>query len=177
MARPSFAAVARLALVCAAIGVPVAVAWWWLTPPVRYAVRADGVYLANTLREPAVAADGWFAVCALVAGVLLGFLVALVGRGGDRLAQLLGLTAGGAIGAVVAWRLGVLLGPDTVPTEASVLAEGTRFDGPLQLRALGVLLLWPMAAVIVFFAAIAGLDAPPSRRAAVSDELEPSART
>ena len=147
----------RLTTASTALGVVMGVAWWALTPPTRLQKRSTGVFVVDQARETAVAADGWFAVCALTAGVLVGFLVAVLGRG-DRLAQLLGITAGGLLGSLVAWRVGVALGPDAVADQVRSLRTGARFQGPLRLSALGVLMMWPTSAVIVFFAAVAGLD-------------------
>ena len=146
--------VVQEALAGLAAGILVGVAWWWLTPVTRVESSASGVVVVNTLQEPRVAADGWFAICSLAAGAVLGILAALR-RDGDRLVRLAGLVAGSLLGALVAWRLGLLLGDAPQRTAA---ADGTaaEFDAPLKLSALGVLLLWPMAAVALFFTGLAG---------------------
>lgn len=121
--------------------------------------------------ETSIAADGWFAVCALVAGVLAAVVSgALLPE--RRLGVLAGLTLGGIGGSLVAWRLGVLLGPPSVEESAAALRDGTRFQGPLELSALGVLLAWSMASAIAFFAAVAGVE--PSRRGRASAGFEPA---
>jgi hypothetical protein len=132
---------------------------WWLTAPLPPIVkRADGLYRAGgEVNEAAVAADGWFAVVALVAGILLALAVYLRTRPG-RVVPLLALVAGGGVGAVVAWRTGVLLGPDDVESTAKGLPVGSHFHGPLDVSALGVLLAWPMGAVITYFAVAAGAE-------------------
>lgn len=109
------------------------------------------------MNESNIAADGWFAVTALVAGILVALVVYLRTRPG-RVVPLLALAVGGGLGAVVAWRTGVLLGPAAAESRAKGLAVGTRFDGPLELSALGVLLAWPMGAVITYFAVAAGAE-------------------
>jgi hypothetical protein len=111
-----------------------------------------------------------------------GVLVAVVGGAllrENRLGVLLGLAVGGIAGSVVAWRLGILLGPPSVEESAAGLSDGARFQGPLELSALGVLLAWSMASSVAFFAAVAGRE--PGRRAdgpAVSEapvpDLSPS---
>jgi hypothetical protein len=139
-------------------GLPVGLAWWLLAPAARLEKRSEGVFLVRATAETAVAADGWFAVCGLVAGTVVAVAAAVLVRD-QRLWVLAGLALGGILGSVVAWRLGVVLGPTPVETTAAGVREGARFDGPLGVSALGVLMTWSMAAVAVFFAAVAGLDA------------------
>lgn len=150
-------------------GVVLGVAWWLLAPVPRLRVRSGTAVEIAQRAETAVAADGWFAVCAAVVGAVAGLLAAVLVRR-DRLGALLGLTAGGVLGSVLAWQLGQALGPDEVAVTGAGPADGTRFDGPLRLSALGVLLTWPTTAVIVFFAAVAGLDSvDPDDRASAGD--------
>lgn len=122
--------------------------------------------------ETSIAADGWFAVCALVAGVLTAIVSgALLPE--RRLGVLAGLTLGGIGGSLVAWRLGVLLGPSTVEESAAALRDGARFQGPLDLSALGVLMAWSMASAIAFFAAVAGVESSRRERLDVMQESGP----
>ena len=137
-------------------GPAVGVVWWLVTPLPRAVKRADGVYFAHA-GEAAIAADGWFAVCTLVAGALAGLLVGLLLRR-DRMHALAALAVGGLVGAVIAWQVGALLGPDPFLDQAEALRAGTEFDGPLRLSALGVLMVWPISAVILFFGVVAGID-------------------
>lgn len=140
-----------------AAGLPLGLVWWLVTPLARLERRDEGVFAVGMREEAAVAADGWFAVGALFVGALAAVLVALLVR--RRLAGLAGLVIGGVLGSLLAWRLGVLLGPPSVEASAAAASDGARFDGPLDLSALGVLFAWPMAATVAFFAAVAGLDA------------------
>lgn len=146
-----------VAAVSAAAGLPVGLLWWLLAPLTPAVKRADGLYRVGGDAETAIAADGWFAVCTLAAGVVAGVAVSALLRR-DRLGALVGLAAGGVLGALVAWGLGVVLGPDSFEAQAAQLQVGDRFDGPLRLSALGVLLVWPVSAVILFFGVVAGLD-------------------
>jgi len=140
-----------------AVGLLLGLVWWLVTPLARLENRADGVFGVGRQAETAVAADGWFAVCGLVAGVVVALVAAFLVR--ERLAALVGLAVGGLLGSVVAWRVGAFLGPGPIQDTADGLQVGVRFDGPLDISALGVLLAWSMAAVAAFFAAVAGLDA------------------
>jgi hypothetical protein len=92
-----------------------------------------------------------------VAGVLVALVVYLRTRPG-RLGPLLGLVVGGVLGSVVAWRTGAMLGPDSLLSTAAGLKVGARFEGPLDLSAYGVLLAWPLGAVITYFAVAAGAE-------------------
>lgn len=138
-------------------GIPVAVVWWLLAPVPELTVAAGGVLFPQGETESAVAADGWFAICTATAGLVAALAVFARARR-TRVGALLGLTVGGLAAALVAWRLGVLLGPGAALTTARHLAVGARFDGPLELSALGVLFAWPIASVVAFFALTAGLE-------------------
>lgn len=140
-----------------AAGIPLGLVWWLVSPLARLEKRADGVFAVGRGEEAAVAADGWFAICAVLVGVLAAVLVAFLVH--QRLAGLAGLAVGGVLGSVLAWQIGSLLGPPSIEASAVSARVGARFDGPLDLSALGVLLAWPMAATVVYFAVVAGLDA------------------
>lgn len=140
-------------------GVPIGVLWWLVAPLPRLVVRANGIYLTEGETEVAVAADGWFAVCSLTAGLVVALVVfARIRR--SRVGALLGLAVGGLLAAVVAWRLGAWLGPGSIRSSAKGLADQARFNGPLELSAKGVLFTWPIASVVAFFALTAGLEPP-----------------
>ena len=141
---------------CAAAGVVVGLVWRLVVPLAVLEKDAAGVAQVGGA-ETEVAADGWFAVCAALAGVLAAVVAALVLRSG-RLGALTGLAVGGLVGAVVAWRTGLLLSPPELAASAKAARVGDTFEGPLRLSAYGVLLAWPTAAVITFFAIVAGLD-------------------
>lgn len=139
-------------------GLPVGLVWWLIAPLPRISKHADGLYRAGGEgNEAAIAADGWFAVLAVVTGIVIALVVHLLTRPG-RVLPLVGLAVGGVIGAIVAWRFGALLGPGEIEATARGLKVGARFDGPLDVTALGVLLAWPLAAVITYFAVSAGSE-------------------
>ena len=141
---------------CAVGGVLVGVVWRLVVPLAVLQKEATGVLQVGGA-ETEVAADGWFAVCAALAGVLAAVAAALLLRSG-RLGAVAGLAVGGLLGALVAWRVGLLLSPPAVAASAKAARVGDTFDGPLRMSAYGVLLAWPTAAVISFFAIVAGLD-------------------
>jgi hypothetical protein len=141
---------------CAVAGVVVGVLWRFVVPLAELKKTAAGVLQVGGA-ETEVAADGWFAVCAGLAGVLAAVAAALLLRSG-RLGALVGLAAGGLVGALVAWRVGLLLSPPEIAAAAKAARVGDTLEGPLRMSAYGVLLAWPTAAVITFFAVVAGLD-------------------
>lgn len=140
-------------------GLLLGLAWLWLAPRVPLVSDGKAVYLENTEGEHAVGADGTFVLLGLALGAVWALLVFLLfRRGGVPLVA--ALAVGGLLGSVIAWRLGVALGPTTdVVAHAREVGKGVTFDGPLQLRAKGALLAWPTAAMLVHLA-LTGLFGP-----------------
>lgn len=143
-------------LACVVAGAVTGVVWGLVAPLPRLQLVGDRVLSVDVEDETAVAADGWFAVCTAVAGILAAVAVFVRVRSAHAIA-LAALTLGGLLAAVVGWRVGVALGPDPVAEAARGLEDGAFFSGPLRLSALGVLLTWPLTSVITYFALAAGL--------------------
>jgi DivIVA domain-containing protein len=139
-----------------------------VTPLPQFQVVGGRVLSSEIDVESAIAADGWFAICAAVAGIVSAVVVFAVVRAA-RISALVGLTLGGLLASVVAWRVGVALGPGSVREAAAGLKDGASFSGPLRLSAFGVIFAWPLTAVIAYFALAAGLDT--SRRADPSTSI------
>ncbi|MFH9551335.1 DUF2567 domain-containing protein [Streptomyces sp. NPDC017435] len=127
--------------------------WVWLAPKVPLVGElTDGnwvVYFKDTEGEQAIGVDGTFTLLALGCGALSAVAVFLRRRrGGVPLVIALGL--GGLLGSLLAWRLGVWLGPDSdVIAHAQAAGKGVTFSAPLKLGAKGALLAWSFAAVLV----------------------------
>jgi hypothetical protein len=122
---------------------------------------SDGkaVYFKNSEGEEAIGADGTFVLLALGFGVLTAAVVFCVWRRGG-IGLVVGTVVGGVLGSLVAWRLGLWLGPpQDVAAHARAVGKGTVFDAPLQLRAKGALLVWPIAASAVHLG-LTGLFGP-----------------
>ncbi len=144
-----------VAALCAGTGVVAGVLWSVLAPRATWRAQDAGAALDGLTNQAFIGADGTLGALCLGAGAL----TALAGSalGGRRPVPLLaGLVAGGLLGAVLAWRTGVLLAPDAVQALARERPVGTAFEGGLRLRAPGVLLLWPIAAAVVVLAVAAG---------------------
>ena len=161
MPEPSAAAGRRRlltgALLALALAVALAVGWSLLapTPPVR---DRDGLLLSPLDPEFSAGQLSVFALLAVAAGLLHGALV-LLGRAARRPVAGLAVVGAAAVGSMVAWRLGVLLGPAPVAVQQ---AAGDDLVAPLSLGSLGVLGLWPATTAAVLFAGllISGLRSP-----------------
>lgn len=134
-------------------GVLLGVLWWWLAPQVPLVGdlvdRNWVVYLKDTEGEQAVGVDGTFTLLASAFGAVSAFVVFFLRRRGG-VPLVVALTVGGLLGSLLAWRLGVWLGPaQDVVAHAKDVGKGVTFSAPLKLRAKGALLVWSLAALVV----------------------------
>ncbi|MFF4761983.1 AAA family ATPase [Streptomyces sp. NPDC001292] len=134
-------------------GVPLGLLWLRLAPRVPLIANVSGsnwvVYLKDTEGEQAIGVDGTFTLLALAFGVLSAVVVFLVRRRGG-VPLVVALCVGGLLGSLLAWRLGVWLGPEQdVIAHAKAVGKGVTFPAPLKLEAQGALLAWSLAALIV----------------------------
>lgn len=134
-------------------GVLLGLLWSWLAPHVPLVGeeldRSWVVYLKDTEGEQAIGVDGTFTLLGLAFGLVSGVVVFLLRRrGGVPAVVALGL--GGLLGSLLAWRLGVWLGPESdVIAHAKAVGKGVTFSAPLKLGAKGALLAWPLAGLLV----------------------------
>ncbi|MGW7075719.1 DUF2567 domain-containing protein [Streptomyces sp. NPDC054866] len=150
---------AVIALAVAVSGLLLGLLWLWLAPRVPLIADNEAVFLKDTEGEQAIGVDGTFTLLALAFGAVSGAVVFLLRRRGG-IPLVIGLTAGGLLGAVIAWRLGIFLGPETdVVAHAKSVGKGIAFDAPLELKAKGALLAWPVAALLVHLG-LTGLFGP-----------------
>lgn len=146
--------ISALSLVAGAI---VGVAWRYLAPPVQGVITVtDGqkaAFYENPETKGFVGQDGTFAVCAVVAGVLLALAAFTWFRRRAPIGAALALGGAGIGAAYLAAKLGVWLGPGRGSVIASTkgVAVNTVFDLPLKLGATGVIWLWPAVAVGLYF--------------------------
>ncbi|MEU4489260.1 AAA family ATPase [Streptomyces purpurascens] len=142
-----------ISLAVALGGVLLGVLWWWLAPHVPLigdVVEGNWVvYLKDTEGEQAVGVDGTFTLLALGFGAVSALVVFLLRRRGG-VPLVVGLAVGGLLGSLLAWRLGVWLGPaEDVIARARDVGRGVTFSAPLKLGAKGALLAWPLAALVL----------------------------
>ncbi|MFF2020409.1 hypothetical protein ACFVW2_01155 [Streptomyces sp. NPDC058171] len=140
---------AVITVAVAAAGVLLGLLWLWLAPRVPLVSDADAVYLGDTEGEQAIGIDGTFTLLAIGFGALSALAVFLWRkRGGIPL--VVALAVGSLLGGLLAWRLGVWLGPtEDVVAHAKEVGKGVTFDAPLKLEALGTLLVWPVTALLL----------------------------
>ncbi|WP_349816436.1 DUF2567 domain-containing protein [Streptomyces sp. MRC013] len=155
-AAPDTAAEARqgaaVLLATAVAGIALGLLWLWLAPRVPLVSDGRSVLLRESEAEHAVGADGVFVLLGLAFGALGALAVFLRYRQGG-VAVVAGLALGGVLGSVLGWGTGTLLGPaHDVAAHARAVGEGVAFDAPLELRAYGALLAWPVAAMAVHLA-------------------------
>ncbi|MFD4790442.1 AAA family ATPase [Streptomyces sp. NPDC058459] len=142
-----------VAVAVAFSGVLLGLLWWWLAPHVplvgEETDRSWVVYLKDTEGEQAAGVDGTFALLGLAFGLISAALVFLLRRRAG-VPLVVGLGVGGLLGSLLAWRLGVWLGPTSdVIAHAKAAGAGVTFPAPLRLGAKGALLAWPLGALLV----------------------------
>ncbi|UQA96020.1 DUF2567 domain-containing protein [Streptomyces halobius] len=136
-----------IALLVTVSGALLGVLWAWLAPHVPLISDSKSVYLQNTEGEEAIGADAVFLLLAIGFGLLSTGVVFLFRRRGG-IPLVVALTIGGVLGAVLAWQLGMTLGPtQDVVARAKEVGPGVPFDSPLRLQAMGVLLAWPITSM------------------------------
>jgi uncharacterized membrane protein YfcA len=107
------------------------------------------VYLKDTEGEQAVGVDGTFTLLALAFGTVSAGIAFLARRRGG-VPLVVALAVGGLLGSLLAWRLGVWLGPEqNVVAHAKEVGRGVTFSAPLRLGAKGALLAWSFTALVV----------------------------
>lgn len=134
----------------AVLGVFAGLLWHAIAPRTPYVFTDhSGSYVRPVPSRP-IAADGWFAVIALVAGIGCGSAAQALFH--DRLpAAAVGLALGGAAASLVAWQVGHWFGADAYEQAVRTVHDGQRLYAPLEVRAKGVLTLWPLAATLTVF--------------------------
>ncbi|GAQ72264.1 hypothetical protein T45_04011 [Streptomyces turgidiscabies] len=163
---------AVVTVVTALAGVVLGLLWWWLAPDVALVGEIVNnrwtVFVKDSEGEQAIGVDGTFTLLALALGAVSALGAFLVRRRGG-VPLVVALTVGGLLGSVLAWRLGVWLGPaQDVIAHSKEVGKGVTFSAPLKLGAKGVLMVWSVAALVVHLG-LTGLfgprdpeDAPPA---------------
>ena len=167
---------AGVVVIAAAVGGMLGgVAWWALSPTVVLNVIGGNTYPDGFQPRGYIDADGIAALLCIAGGVATAVLAMLLvrryrGSAVDLPALWISVLAG-AVGAVALWLVGSRLGAVDLAVLIAQAGEGGQVRAPLRLRMPGVLLLWPMAAALVF-AVAAVITAIAGRRDADSSLLD-----
>jgi hypothetical protein len=131
----------------AALGIAAGFVWIAAAPKLQLEVRGDAAIPVRPEGEALIGIDGTFALIAIGGGVLCAIAAYLWLRRG--IGVVCALVAGGALAAWLAAYVGGWAGPAALATHRGD-PDGTVFTQPLDLRATGVILLWPIAALLVY---------------------------
>lgn len=143
-----FGVVAAVVLVL--LGLPLGWLWRSISPHVRYGIVGHVAYLVNPEDTGPIGTDGRFALIGLAVGILSGLVGYLLAGRSNELGLLAGLCLGGAGGSLVAWAVGTMPGRAHFYHLVHTLADGKTLTKPPELAARGVLVIWPLLAVLVF---------------------------
>lgn len=130
-------------------GVLLGLLWWWLAPHVPVFFDGVDVYPKDVEGEQVIGVDGTFSLLAVGFGLVTAVVVFLLRRRGG-IPLIVALTVGGILASLLAWRLGIWLGPtQDVIARGKEVGKGVGFDAPLALNAKGSLLAWSVSALLV----------------------------
>jgi hypothetical protein len=129
-------------------GLALGVVWWLIAPTSRLKVDSGAAYYVDPQPHEFVTADLRFALVMTLGGVVVGLGVWWVPTLRARpTASVVGLAVGGVLGSLGGWWIGTFLGRvDVVALQRS--PDGTEFDAPLRLTAIGVLAFLPVADLV-----------------------------
>jgi hypothetical protein len=170
--------VAVAGVVAGLVGLGVGLLWMAMAPRVEIIRVEQGFVYAESEPEQAVAADSWFAVLGLVAGLLIAVVAWVVLRRHRGMVMIISLVVGSIVGAWLGWWLGVWLDENAFRTAVSGAQIGEHLRAPLSLRitgldhdrlwppkVTGVVLAQPLMAAIAY-TTFAGFSSDPRLRPA-----------
>lgn len=138
----------RLILVFVVLGIPVGAWWWAVAPPVVTTWAGNGFFPVQTEPTGYISADVQFGFWMILLGAGLSWWM----RRRYEAAPVLALAVL-VIGILGAAALAALVGSFLGPTSTPDVLVGTRVEGPLRVRAPGLLLVGPIAAAAWWFVA------------------------
>jgi hypothetical protein len=122
-------------LVIALLGAPLGLLWRAAAPQVPVVKTEDGAVLAQPQPEQFIAADGWFSLLGLGFGVLVAVAAWVILRRYRGPVALVVVVIGALGAAVLAWRLGRVIGLDEYRHLLASAPPGEDFNKPPDLRA------------------------------------------
>jgi hypothetical protein len=137
-------------LVIAVLGVPAGLLWTTVAPRTTYVIAGGKALLGDPESQTLIAADGWFAVLTAAAGVLCGIVAYVLAGRLREFGLLAALGVGGTAAGLLAWWVGRLVGLSSFQHQVRTAHDGTTAKGALGLHAVGVVIAWPLLALVVF---------------------------
>jgi hypothetical protein len=128
-------------------GIPLGLLWWVLAPTGVNLLSGDPELASGTNPDGWLPRDLVLAGLFLFAGCLTGVLLSGKGTYGPGIRNLVLAIAAGALGAVIAWRVGMLAGEWWGRDEDTSANASIAFS----LRSYSVLLIWPAATALAVF--------------------------
>jgi len=165
LAGPPTSLVVRAVLITCALFVLAGVLGGWLwsefADPPAFEVLRHGAIMGEEAAGQQFGVDVTYAVVGLALSVPLGLLT---GWRWHRVGwpQAVACAVGAGIAAVVAWRLGIVLGPSNPSDLISSAAVHDLLPEQLDVHAKGMLLAWPVGALVGFISAVWVFSRPAS---------------
>ena len=138
-----------------AAGALVGVAWWLLAPTARVQAAMSGqTLLVSAPSDPELfaAQDGTLVLLGAVAGLVTGLVVVVRARRRPATTTVLAVL-GSVAGSALAVGVGHLLGPGSLASQgfraSAAAADQPPLTSPLEVHALGAVLVWPLLALVV----------------------------
>lgn len=129
------------------LGLVCGVLWWLLVDPASFTKHDEGGSMGELDLTKRFNADGWYAVLALVAGVLSGGLLTWWRSRDFRLTTVL-VFLGSFVAAALSALVGRSLGPEDPDRTLAAVEIGQQVPVELMVSAKAGFLVWPMAVLI-----------------------------
>lgn len=158
------AALTQAALVVLLLAVAGAAAGWvwhrlWAPAPPGVAVDGRWIPLPPAGSAAQFQGTGWFVVVALVTGLLVGVVVALL-LSREELVSLAAVVVGSALATWVMFRVGVALAPPDPAPVAATAEDGTRLLGTLGVSGRSPFAALPLGALVGLALTYVGVHRP-----------------
>lgn len=161
-----------VALVIAALGVPVGLVWRAVSPQVELVRVGGSWYSVEESPEGYIADDGWFAVIGFGVGIAVALVVWFLLRKRRGPILLLAVTVGSLGGAALAAWLGQRIGLSAYHKEIASAISGTRLGRLAEIRNDVVLLSQTLAAVATYTLLAAFHYSPTLQNDDLTDDVE-----
>jgi hypothetical protein len=150
--RPAVIAAALILLAAPYFGM----LWERIAPAPTYVNLGGEVYLNNQDSSEFIAADGWFLILGLLAGMVCAGLGYWRWRGDLAVIVAMGVAAVPA--AYIAREVGEAFGPASIQQTALTLADGATIEGSVTVGAHGVLFSWAVGVLLTYLSLVGGLE-------------------